>query len=114
MIGTAYQVAIGAYELVAGIGILAWWSRDISSSRNRKKEWASHVLAELLTAVALISGGALALLGGFHFPLSLVGLSMLLYATVNAAGGTLAKDKFIAFLMVAGGVLTAAILILML
>jgi hypothetical protein len=62
----------------------------------------------------LLVGGSAALLGGFQASLTFVGLGMLLYASVNIAGGMLKMNRIFGLLLVVEAFATAIILALLL
>lgn len=85
---------VSIFSILAGISIVAFWTNlhfrselfDPSSSRS-PVETKYHVVAELITAIFLVVGGASMLLAlPRSIPISFAGLGMLLYANVNGMG----------------------------
>jgi len=105
-------VLVGTYEILAGLGILAWWGSKLKSKRGSSAEHVSgsHIVAELITAAVLFVGGSAALLGSFQASLTFVGLGMLLYASVNVAREMLETNRKFGLLLI-GEALTTAIIV---
>lgn len=113
---TLTVVLIGTYEILAGLGILGWWSLKLAKERSHifGIQSGSHIVAELITAGLLLVAGSAGLLGDFQGSLTLVGLGMLLYASVNIAGGMLKMNRNFGLLLVGEAFATAVILALLL
>jgi len=88
------DIIVSIFSILVGISIIGFWLRlsykklvfEPGSTRS-PIETEYHVAAELMTAAVLLEGGAALLL---HLTLgkgiSLVGLGMLVYATINGIG----------------------------
>jgi hypothetical protein len=78
------------FAMTAGMSILAWWLAELAigaAASFTTEDWV-HVAAEVITALVLLSAAYRMLLkhpGGRRT--YLLGSGMLIYATVNAAGG---------------------------
>ena len=93
------------YCMGVGVLMLAWWVLSIRQGALRRPdrtpgEIRLHVVAEVLTAVVLLVGGA-SLAAGNGAGAALVGLGMLLYTVVTSPGYFLARREWAPVVMFA-------------
>ena len=86
------RTVLGLYGVVVGVSMIALWTfllatGQIPELREARLQIASHLVAEFLTAVALLAAG-LGTIAGRRWAGRglLVALGMLLYTVINSAG----------------------------
>ena len=106
---------VGIYELIAGFGILGWWSLEWASHGKGSllSYGAAHIAAELVAFFGLVLGGTLLLTGGPYITVVVpTSLGMLLYATINALGRVGKESRWLATVMLAESAITGVLLLL--
>lgn len=87
----------GWYAIGVGALMLVWWAIEVRGGALRRPdrtpaEIGLHLAAEIVAAVGLVIGGAVAVAGGSASVL-LVGLGMLLYTVIQSPGYFLARRE---------------------
>lgn len=116
---TLWSILLAVYEVAVGLGILGWWAFEWAShGRSALLAFGlSHIIAELGTTFVLLLGGISLLLDDPRaLGTALVGLGMLLYATLNASGQLGRESRRLGTVMIVVAIVTgftiAAILLL--
>jgi hypothetical protein len=98
---------VAIFSLITGVLMIAQWiyslvSRQVPELSTKPAEIMLHILAEGVTALLLIIGGA-ALLGQslLGYPLTLLAMGMLLYTLINSSGYFIQRRNWIPVIMFA-------------
>ncbi len=98
-------MAASIIMFASGLGILGIWTADLLSGKFAGKgnffAWREgehllwpHILAEYLTGMALVTGGAGLLMSrDWAFPVSFLALGALIYTAINSSGWVLANKS---------------------
>ncbi|KAB1187762.1 MULTISPECIES: hypothetical protein [Haloferax] len=112
-----WERVVAVYALVVGVSILGLWvvlvqTEQVGALRTEPFSMFTHLVAEGLTAVALLGAGiGLVRQTDWARPLSLVAFGMLLYTVINSAG-YYAQLGEIAAMMVFSGLAFTTVVVL--
>lgn len=92
---------IGYYSLLLGISVIGLWVMILLTSEIEEgpKEMSLHLVSEFAMAIVCLIGGWRFMKNTQAFTILLVGHSMVLYSTLNAAGYYWQRDDIIMTLM---------------
>ncbi len=92
MIKIVIELIASIYIIIIGIAMLSMWifllgKREVPELNTKPTQITFHLIAELLTSIALIIGGiGLILNQSWGVALFFISIGMAIYSTINAAG----------------------------